>query len=142
MIILEPSDQATAAIGKRVTVVDHPDGRLSIRYNGVKLAYHTFDKLRQVSQAAILENKRLGVRSPLSARSSCVANLSVAVGHAGAISRTPASSRSAEPFYEPSGLIPLSKPTGAVSNVRPAGAGRALRYAGAPRPPAARPQPY
>jgi len=43
-----------------VTVVDHPDGRLSIRYNGVKLAYHTFDKLRQVSQAAIVENKRLG----------------------------------------------------------------------------------
>jgi hypothetical protein len=53
MFILEPSDQATAAIGKRVTVVDHPD-------NGVKLAYHTFDKLRQVSQAAIVENKRLG----------------------------------------------------------------------------------
>ena len=60
VIILEPSDQATAAIGKRVTVVDHPDGRLSIRYNGVELAYHTFDKLRQVSQAAIVENKRLG----------------------------------------------------------------------------------
>jgi hypothetical protein len=60
MFILEPSDQATAAIGKRVTVVDHPDGRLSIRYNGVELAYHTFDKLRQVSQAAIVDNKRLG----------------------------------------------------------------------------------
>jgi transposase len=60
MFILEPSDQATAAIGKRVTVVDHPDGRLSIRYNGVELAYRTFDKLRQVSQAAIVENKRLG----------------------------------------------------------------------------------
>ena len=40
-----------------MTVVDHPDGRLSIRYNGVELAYH---KLRQVSQAAIVENKRLG----------------------------------------------------------------------------------
>jgi hypothetical protein len=68
MFILEPSDQAKpapgteqgAAIGKRVSVVDHPDGRLSIRYNGVELAYHTFDKLRQVSQAAIVENKRLG----------------------------------------------------------------------------------
>jgi hypothetical protein len=41
-------------------VVDHPDGRLVIRYNGVELAYRTFDKLRQVSQAAIVENKRLG----------------------------------------------------------------------------------
>jgi hypothetical protein len=60
IFILEPSDQAKAAIGKRVTVVDHPDGRLQIRYKGVELTYRTFDKLRQVSQGAIIENKRLG----------------------------------------------------------------------------------
>jgi len=60
MFILEPSEQAKAAIGKRVTVVDYPDGRLLIRYRGVELAYRTFDKLRQVSQAAIVENKHLG----------------------------------------------------------------------------------
>src|SRR5271170_3245915 len=30
MFILEPSDPAKAAIGKRVTVVDYPDGRLAI----------------------------------------------------------------------------------------------------------------
>ena len=35
--------------------------RLSIRYNGMELAYRTFDKLRQVDQAAIVDNKRLGV---------------------------------------------------------------------------------
>jgi len=35
MFILKPSEQAKAAIGKRVTVVDYPDGRLSIRYRGV-----------------------------------------------------------------------------------------------------------
>ena len=60
LFILEPSEQAKAAIGKRVTVVDHPDGRLSIRYRGVELAYRTFDKLRQVDQGAITDNKRLG----------------------------------------------------------------------------------
>ena len=60
MFILEPSEQAKAAIGKRVTVVDYPDGRLAIRYRGVELAYRTFDKVRQVSQAAIVENKQLG----------------------------------------------------------------------------------
>jgi hypothetical protein len=60
IFILEPSEPAEAAIGKRVTVVDYPDGRLSIRYKGVELAYRTFDKLRQVPQAAIIENKRLG----------------------------------------------------------------------------------
>ncbi len=60
IFILEPSDQAKAAIGKRVTVVDYPDDRLSIRYKGVALAYRTFDELRHVPQAAIVENKRLG----------------------------------------------------------------------------------
>jgi hypothetical protein len=60
LFILEPSDQAKAAIGKRVTVADHPDGRLVIRYNGVELAYRTFDKIQQVDQGAIIENKRLG----------------------------------------------------------------------------------
>jgi hypothetical protein len=68
MFILEPSEQAKpapgseqgAAIGKRVTVVDYPDGRVAIRYRGAELAYRTFDKIRQVSQAAIVENKQLG----------------------------------------------------------------------------------
>jgi hypothetical protein len=60
IFILEPSEQAKAAIGKRVTVVDYPNGRLAIRYKGVALAYRTFDKLRQVDQGAIADNKRLG----------------------------------------------------------------------------------
>ncbi len=60
VFILEPTDRAKAAVGKRVTVIDHPDGRLSIRYKGVELAYRTFDKLRQVDQGAIADNKRLG----------------------------------------------------------------------------------
>jgi hypothetical protein len=60
IFILEPSEQAKAAIGKRVTVVDYPDGRLSIRYKGVELAYRTFDKLRQVDQGAVDDNKAAG----------------------------------------------------------------------------------
>src|SRR6201997_1949254 len=53
IFILEPSEQAKAAIRKRVAVFDHPDGRLAIRYKGVELAYRTFDKIRQVDQGAI-----------------------------------------------------------------------------------------
>jgi hypothetical protein len=34
--------------------------RLAIRYKGVELAYRTFDKIRQVDQGAIADNKRLG----------------------------------------------------------------------------------
>jgi hypothetical protein len=60
LFILEPSETAQAAIGKRVTVVDYPDGRIAVRYQGEELAYRTFDKIRKVNQAAIVENKRLG----------------------------------------------------------------------------------
>ena len=44
----------------RILVVDYPDGRLAIRYRGAELTCRTFDKIRQVSQAAIVENKQLG----------------------------------------------------------------------------------
>jgi hypothetical protein len=64
LFILEPSEQAKATIGKRVTVVDYPDGRLAIRYRGVELDYRTFDKIRQVDQGTIVENKRLGAALP------------------------------------------------------------------------------
>ena len=60
IFILEPSEQAKVAIGKRVTVFDYPNGRLSIRYKGVELAFRTFDKIRQVNQGTIADNKRLG----------------------------------------------------------------------------------
>jgi hypothetical protein len=60
LFILEPSETAQSAIGKRVTVVDYPDGRIAIRYQGENLAYRTFDKIRKVNQAAVVENKRLG----------------------------------------------------------------------------------
>jgi winged helix-turn helix protein len=60
IFILEPSEPAKAAVGKYVTVFDYPDGRLAIRYNGVDLAYRTFDKVRQVDQGTIADNKHLG----------------------------------------------------------------------------------
>jgi hypothetical protein len=60
MFILEPNDIARGLSRKRVTVCDYPEGRLAITYQGVELAYRIFDKLQQVSQAAIVENKHLG----------------------------------------------------------------------------------
>lgn len=59
MFILEPNDITRSLARQRVTVVDYPDGRLSIRHKGVDLPYRTFDRLQKVNQAAIVENKRL-----------------------------------------------------------------------------------
>src|SRR3954470_3507245 len=60
LFLLEPTDVARGLARKRVTVHEFPDGRLTIRHQGVDLPYRTFDKLRRVGQAAVVENKRLG----------------------------------------------------------------------------------
>lgn len=56
LFILQPTEAAQSAIGKRVTVLDSPDGRLVIRYEGQDRVYRTFDKIRQVKETNIVEN--------------------------------------------------------------------------------------
>jgi hypothetical protein len=60
LFLLEPTDAARGLARKRVTVHEFPDGRLAIRHCGTDLPYRTFDKLRRVDHAAVVENKRLG----------------------------------------------------------------------------------
>jgi hypothetical protein len=60
VFLLEETEATRALARQRVTVIDDPDGRLAIRHNGLDLPYRTFDKVRRVTQAAIVENKRLG----------------------------------------------------------------------------------
>jgi hypothetical protein len=48
LFVLEPTGIARSLAPKRVTVIDCPDGRLTIRYNGVDLPYRTFDNRPQV----------------------------------------------------------------------------------------------
>ena len=47
LFILQPTGIARSLARKRVTVIDYPDGRLAIRYNGVDLACRTFDNVRR-----------------------------------------------------------------------------------------------
>jgi hypothetical protein len=60
IFMLEPGELTRGLARNRVTVVDYPDGRLAIRYRGIDLPYRTFDRIQQVDQGAIVENKRLG----------------------------------------------------------------------------------
>ena len=59
LIILEPTGTSRPLAGKRVDVCEYPDGRLEIRHGEHVLSYRVFDKIRQVNQAAIVENKHL-----------------------------------------------------------------------------------
>ncbi len=60
LFMLEENEITRPLARQRVTIVDYPDGRLAMRHRGRDLPYRTFDKLRKVDQAAIVENKRLG----------------------------------------------------------------------------------
>ncbi|QEH78199.1 ISNCY family transposase [Sphingomonas sp. C8-2] len=59
MFILEPTEISRPLAGKRVEVCEFPDGALEIRHGEHSLPYRVFDKIRQVNQAAIVDNKHL-----------------------------------------------------------------------------------
>jgi hypothetical protein len=60
MFILEPNEISSALARKRVTVCEFPDGKVEVQYEGHVLPYRLFDKMRQVNQAAVVDNKQLG----------------------------------------------------------------------------------
>ncbi len=60
LFILEPNEITRPLARQRVTIFDYPDGRFVIKHQGRELPYRIFDKVQQVDQAAIVENKRLG----------------------------------------------------------------------------------
>jgi hypothetical protein len=60
LYLVDPSPENQRLAGKRVNVIDYPDGRIAIRYEGLDLAYREFDKLTHVHQGEVVPNKRLG----------------------------------------------------------------------------------
>jgi hypothetical protein len=106
IFILEPSEQAKAAIGKRVAVFDYPDGRLSIRYKSLPLR-------RQGASSGLTTPSISFTRSTKGPSPTTSGwrrywrmirdeqRCRGPVGRAGAISATPVSSRSAELLYVP-----------------------------------------
>lgn len=59
LFILDPTELSSSLAGKKVIVCDYPDGRLEIMHDSFTLPYRTFDKLRSIHRAPVVENKRL-----------------------------------------------------------------------------------
>lgn len=59
-VILGETDMTRGLAGKYVDTFAFPDGRFEVRWKGHSLPYRVFDKDQRVTQAAIVENKRLG----------------------------------------------------------------------------------
>jgi hypothetical protein len=59
-IYLENSEENQRLGGKYLEFLEYPDGTVAIEYQGRKINYSIFDKLSQLNQREIVENKRLG----------------------------------------------------------------------------------
>jgi transposase len=58
--LLPDTPHTRGLIGKYIQAHEYPDGRIELRADGTALPYTTYDRLPQVDQGAIVENKRLG----------------------------------------------------------------------------------
>jgi hypothetical protein len=50
---------AQRALAAKVEVVNYPDGRVAVQFNGTTLGFKVFDKIQTVEPGAIVDNKRL-----------------------------------------------------------------------------------
>jgi hypothetical protein len=60
MYLLTDTPATRSVMGKYVAVYEYPDGKIEVRANGASLPYTLYDRLSEVNQGAIVENKRLG----------------------------------------------------------------------------------
>ena len=59
MLLLDPTPLTRGLVRKKVEVVNYPDGRFAVQFNGTALDFKVFDKIRTVQPGAIVDNKRL-----------------------------------------------------------------------------------
>src|SRR6202795_236632 len=60
MLLLDPTPFARGLVRKKVDVVNYPDGRFAVQFEGMPLSFRVFDKIQTVQPGTIVENKRLG----------------------------------------------------------------------------------
>ena len=58
--MLDPTPLARGLVRKKVDVVNYPDGRFAVQFEGMPLPFRVFDKIQTVQPGTIVENKRLG----------------------------------------------------------------------------------
>jgi hypothetical protein len=59
MLMLDPTPLARGLVRKKVEVVNYPDGRFAVQFEGTTLGFTLFDKIQTVQPGAIVDNKRL-----------------------------------------------------------------------------------
>jgi hypothetical protein len=60
LLLLDPTPFARGLARQKVEVVNYPDGRFAVQFEGTPLSFRVFDKIQTVQPGTIVENKRLG----------------------------------------------------------------------------------
>lgn len=60
LYLLEDNEENRRFHGKYIDVWQYPDGAIELRANGTSLPFITYDRLGELDQGAIVDNKRLG----------------------------------------------------------------------------------
>jgi hypothetical protein len=59
LLLLDPTPFARGLVRKKVDLVNYPDGRFAVQFEGTPLSFRVFDKIQTVQPGTIVENKRL-----------------------------------------------------------------------------------
>ena len=51
MLLLDPTSLARGLVRQKVEVVNYPDGRFAVQFNGALLGFKVFDKIQTVQKA-------------------------------------------------------------------------------------------
>jgi len=68
MYLIEDRPEHRSLIHRYIEVAEYPDGRIELWAEGASLPYTTYDRLAEIDQGAIVENKRLGHVLAIAAR--------------------------------------------------------------------------
>jgi hypothetical protein len=60
LLLLDPTPLARGLVRKKVEVVNYPDGRFAVQFDGTPLPFRVFDRIQTVQPGTIVDNKRLG----------------------------------------------------------------------------------
>jgi hypothetical protein len=107
MLLLDPTTSLARGLArKKVEVVNYPDGRFAVQFNGTALGFKVFDKIQTVQPGAIVDNKRLSaVLEQLKAQRPPIRRIS-SEGTLRDIDRRTTSRRRAWPAVEGTGATP------------------------------------
>jgi hypothetical protein len=64
MLLLDPTSLARGLVRKKVEVVNYPDGRFAVRFNGAALGFKVFDKIQTVLRPAHSRGHQFVTRYP------------------------------------------------------------------------------